>query len=457
MDESIPRNNGEKLIRVLAFTLAVSLMSATMFNIVLTEIRSEFHLSFAQVSWVSTIYLLIYAIGTVMYGKLADSFKMKNLVTFGLIFFAAGSMIGLIAQAYWMVLAGRILQAAGAAVIPAIASIIPVRYFPAESRGRAIGISMTGLSIGNVLGPVVASGVVSILDWRWLFCMPLFTLFTLPLYRKYLGDHVPSPGKIDWWGGGLLAGAVALLLLAISKGMWTLFAGCAILFILFAARVRRADNPFIPPGLFGNKGYTIGLTIVFLMVGTYYSIPFLSPQLLSQVNALDPGLVGFVMVPAAFVAALLGKKAGKWADAKGNPFLVYAAFPLLFGCFFLLSTFAGGSPWLVMIFLIIGVVGQTFMYIALSNTISQTLPKEQVGIGMGLLSMLNFLAGAVSASVCGKIIDLDAAARWNPFNPSPEAAVFSNLYLVISAIQVVVVWLYYSRFGRGRRRGQLSP
>ncbi|UFJ39291.1 MFS transporter [Brevibacillus humidisoli] len=344
MDDSIPQQNGEKLILVLAFTLAVSFMSATMFNIVLTEIRSEFHLTFAQVSWVSTVYLLIYAIGTVLYGKLADSFKLKNLVTFGLCFFAAGSLVGLIAQAYWMVLLGRILQASGAAVVPAIASIIPVRYFPPERRGHAIGISMTGLSIGNVLGPVVASGVVSILDWRWLFCMPLFTLFTL--------------------------------------------------------------------------------------------------------NQLDPGLVGFVMVPAALASALLGKKAGKWADAKGNSFLVYTSFILLFACFVFLSTFAGASPWFVMCFLVIGIVGQTFMFIALSNTISQTLPKEQVGIGMGLLSMLNFLAGAISASVYGRIIDLDTVAHWNPMNTSPVATVYSNLYLVLAVVPVVIVLLYYSRFGK---------
>lgn len=447
MDDSIPQQTGEKLIRVLAFTLAVSFMSATMFNIVLTEIRSEFRLSFAQVSWVSTIYLLIYAIGTVMYGKLADSFKLKNLVTFGLCFFAAGSMIGLIGQAYWMVLAGRILQAAGAAVVPAIASIIPVRYFPPERRGRAIGISMTGLSIGNVLGPVVASGVVSLLDWRWLFCMPLFTFFTLPLYRKYLGNHVPNAGRIDWFGGGLLAGAVALLLLAISMETWLLLAGCAILSALFAARIRRAPNPFITPGLFSNKSYNLGLVIVFLLVGTCYAIPFLSPQLLSAVNKLNPGVVGFVMVPAAFTSALLGKKAGNWADAKGNAFLVGVAFPLLFACFVLLSTFSGASPWWVMCSLIVGVVGQTFMFIALSNTISRTLPKEQVGIGMGLYSMLNFLAGAISASLYGKIIDMNTVVHWNPMHEIQEATIFSNLYLVLAVMQVVIVLLYYSKFG----------
>ncbi|MGV2805843.1 MFS transporter, partial [Clostridium perfringens] len=154
--------SAEKLIRILAFTMILSSMSATMFNIVLPEISKQFPLSFAQVSWVSSIYMLIYAIGSVIYGKLADTYKLKNLLTFGLLLFFVGSITGLSAQAYWIVLLGRILQAAGAAVIPATAMIIPVRYFPAESRGRALGITATGLAIGSAIGPVVSALIVSV-------------------------------------------------------------------------------------------------------------------------------------------------------------------------------------------------------------------------------------------------------------------------------------------------------
>lgn len=109
----------EKLIRILAFTMILSSMGATMFNIVLPEIKDEFGLSVTQVSWVSTAYALIYAIGAVIYGKLADAFQLKKLLTFGLILFCLGSLTGLSAQAYWMVLLGRVLQSAGASVVPA--------------------------------------------------------------------------------------------------------------------------------------------------------------------------------------------------------------------------------------------------------------------------------------------------------------------------------------------------
>ncbi|RCW47865.1 MFS transporter [Paenibacillus prosopidis] len=443
---------GEKLIRILAFTLVISVMSATMFNIVLPEIGAEFHLSLAQVSWVTSAFLLIYAIGTVTYGKLADTYKLKNLITFGLIFFALGSMIGLAAQDYWMVLLGRMLQAVGAAVIPATASIIPVRYFPPESRGRALGISMTGLAIGAAIGPVVAALVVSVVHWRFLFCMPLFTLFTLPFYRKYLDDDQKRAGKIDWIGGGMLAGTVALLLLAITNKAWFPGAGCLVLFVLFVVRIRSVPEPFIKPDLFRSKGYSLGLSIAFLGTGIGYSLAFLSPQLLFNVNHLAPGMIGFAMVPAAITTAVLGRKGGKLADSKGNPVLFYTASVLLLTCFVLLSSFSGISPLFIAFFLIFGNVGQAFMLIALSNAISRTLPKDQSGVGMGLLAMLNFIAGAVSASVYSKTVDQGADSNWNPANSYPDAFVYSNIYFVLVIMHVIILLLYYFQFGKASKQ-----
>lgn len=424
-----------------------------MFNIVLPEIGAEFHLSLAQVSWVTSAFLLIYAIGTVTYGKLADTYKLKNLITFGLLFFALGSMVGLAAQDYWMVLLGRMLQAVGAAVIPATASIIPVRYFPPESRGRALGISMTGLAIGAAIGPVVAALVVSVVHWRFLFCMPLFTLFTLPFYRKYLDDDQRRAGKIDWIGGGLLAGTVALLLLAITKA-WLPGAGCLVLFVLFIVRIRSVTEPFIKPVLFRSKGYSLGLSIAFLASGIGYSLAFLSPHLLFNVNHLAPGLIGFAMVPAAITTAVFGRKGGKLADAKGSPVLFYTASALLLTCFVLMSSFSGISPLFIAFFLIFGNVGQAFMLIALSNAISRTLPKDQSGVGMGLLAMLNFIAGAVSASVYSKTVDQGADSNWNPVNSHSDAFVYSNIYFVLVILHVIILLLYYFQFGKASKQGR---
>lgn len=446
--------NVKKLLYTLAFTMILSSMSATMFNIVLPKMGEEFGLSYSQVSWVSAIYLLVYAIGSVVYGKLADLIKLKNLMTFGLVLFALGSLIGLISQDYWMVIIARVLQASGAAVIPASAMIVPARYIPAERRGWALGITASGLAIGNALGPIVSALLVSFAHWRWLFFLPLLLVFTLPLYRKYLGDEQGNGGKLDWIGGGLLAGTVASFMLAITFSDWRAALLAAVFLLLFLFRISKADTPFVNPALFRNSRFSLSLTIAFVVMAISYSLPFLTPQLLADVHRLSPSLIGFAMVPGAAVAAILGRKAGRLADSRGNNALFSLAGGLLVTYFLLLSFFAGLPPMLVALFLVFGNVGQIFMQIAVSNTIAGTLPKEQMGIGMGLFSMVNFISGAVATGVYGKAIDQGATFRLNPFYDYADSFVYSNLYTLLAVVVLGVWTIYWICF---RSRAPISP
>lgn len=438
--------NGEKLMRVLAFTLVFSVMNASMFNVVMPTISKEFNIGAADVTWLLTGYMIVYAVGSVVYGKLADKYRLKDLLTFGLIFFALGSVVGLAATEFWMMVVGRVLQAAGAAVIPATAMIVPVRYFSPEKRGRALGTTAIGLSLGTAIAPIVAGLITSFGSWRFLFLLSLFPLIALPFFRKYLDDYRGEAQKIDWIGGILLGGTVAMLLLAISQGQWMYAIIGAILLILFIVRIRTAAEPFIQPKLFSNKQYSFGLLIAFLATGLSFGLPYVTPQFLSGLNGLSPALIGLIMFPAAICSAFLGRQGGKLADRKGNPLLVYIATTLIFICFITLSTLVGVSPYVVMFILIFGNVGQTFMQIAMSNTISRTLTKDQVGVGMGLFSLLNFIAGAMATSIIGKMIEANhGSVHFNPIAVYADGYVFSNIFSVQALLAIVIIVLYYAQ------------
>ena len=147
-----------------------------------------------------------------------------------------------------------------------------------------------------------------------------------------------------------------------------------------------------------------------------FSMTFMTPQFLSAVNGLTPSNIGFVLVPAAIASAIMGRKGGRVADTRGNFVLVFIASVFIFLAFSLLSTFIGVSAFVIALILIFGNVGQTFMQISMSNTISQTLSKEETGVGMGLLSMINFISGAMAMSVVGKLLDKGSTSlKLNPF------------------------------------------
>lgn len=136
--------NADKLLKILVVTLIFSVMNGTMFNVALPEIGKEFKLVPSQVSWIMTSYMVVYAVGSIVMGKLADKYRLKDLLTYGLLIFALGSLIGLLASEFWIIILGRVIQAAGASVLPATAMIIPIRYFAPEKRGERLELLRLG-------------------------------------------------------------------------------------------------------------------------------------------------------------------------------------------------------------------------------------------------------------------------------------------------------------------------
>ncbi|MFC5472149.1 MFS transporter [Cohnella suwonensis] len=200
------------------------------------------------------------------------------------------------------------------------------------------------------------------------------------------------------------------------------------------------------PRLFRNRTYTILLALIFLLGCIVTSLYFMTPILLAEVYHLDSGRIGFAMVPAAILSAIVGRQGGKLADRKGTTYVFTVAACSLTTFFLLLSVFVGIPPLWISLFLVLGNVGQSFVQISLSSAVSKTLPKEQTGVGMGLFSMMNFISQGLAAGVYGILASRSASANWNPLNAHPEGYAFSNLYLVLALLLVGILIFYRLRF-----------
>ena len=444
---------GMKLMRLMMAAAALSFMSVHLFNIVVPEISRQFGITLAQASWLSSGYTLVYGFGTVVWGKLADRFRLKPIMTAGLLVFSAGSLAGLLSQSFWTALAGRLLQAAGASVVPAMAMILPIRYFAPERRGSAISMTAVGLAIGGVLGPAVSALILSFANWRWLFAPSLLMLALLPLFRKFLAAGESGsgarPGTFDAAGGGLLFMATAALILGFTWWDARLFAAFAAVLALFIFHIRRAREPFVRPDLFGNRLYRTGLIMTSLIAAASNGVFLLTPMLLSDVYGLEPQWIGFALVPGAFASALLGRRGGRLADRKGNAVLYTAAAGLLIVCFALLAMLAGTLPVrAIPLLLVLGNVGQTFMQVAITNSVSHTLPQAEAGVGMGLFSMTNFLSTAAAAGLYGAAVEAGKSGAL-PGLPGPAPNAFGLIYAALAVLHLTLVVVYRLSFGAG--------
>lgn len=430
----------DKLLKTLMFVLVFSVMNAFIFNVALPIIRDEFSLSESNVSWILSSYMMFYAIGNVVYGKLADYISLSRLLSFGLLLLAFGSIFGIFAVEFWMVIVSRILQAVGAAVIPTMSMVIPARFFSIEERGRALGTIAVGMALGTALGPIVSGVISEFSNWRILYALSILPLFSIPMFKRYLPKTSTSTPQLDYIGAGLLSITVALLLLAITQIHLTYLFIALLLLVIFLVHSHRHPHPFVSLTLFKNLPYSLTLIVTFLTASLLFALTFAMPLLLHDVHHLSQLKIGLVLFPSAIIAALLGKRGGRLADKKGNTYLFYLSTSLLAFCYVLLAIFVESTFifWIAII-LIFGNVGATFIRVALSNAISRTLPKDSIGIGMGFFSMLNFIAGAVATTSIGVLIEKEVTIFDSvSFIHSNAAVGYSNIFILLIFISIII-------------------
>ncbi|MFC5773172.1 MFS transporter [Ectobacillus antri] len=438
----------KQAIRLLSFLLIISVMNATMFNVALPTIASDFALSPSQVSWVVTGYIIVYAIGSVVYGKLADQYQLKYLLTGGLGVFALGSLFGLLAQNYSILIGARLLQSLGASVIPAVAMSVPVKYVEPENRGKVLGIISSSLAFGTAIGPIISGLFTGSMGWRYLFLISLLALLTLPGFWKNLPKDQPQRGRVDVLGAGLLAATIAAVMLAITNSNTVMLMMVLLAGTLFIWRSKRTAYPFLNMELFTNKQYGKALLVSFLFSGAVFGVTFITPIMLARLNNLPPAEIGFMMFPGALAAALLGRVGGVLTDRKGSSVTVVTAFGMLMLAYMGLSTVSGQSKWFILAFLILANIGFTFGQTAMASLVSGALAREQAGAGMGVFSMLNFIASALIGAIMGKILDASShRISVNLLVQEKSAFLFSNSYLICLAL-LLLASLVFMRLRR---------
>jgi DHA2 family metal-tetracycline-proton antiporter-like MFS transporter len=446
IEKSLSKTEKKKVIFLICSVLLFSVMNGTMFMIAVPDIALSFSLVPSQVSWVVTGYIVIYAIGALMYGKLADIYPLKMLLTIGLSFFAFGSLFGFFAPNFEAVILARIIQAAGSSSIVALVFIVPTRYFP-EERGKVLGIVSSTMAFASGIGPVIGGFVAGALNWQFLFLISALVLLAIPFFWMWMPDEEKKEGKVDILGAVLIAIAVATLILFITMFNWWHLIWSIGFFGLFAWRIVTSDNPFVRPDLFRNGPFRTTIISGFLAIMTMFGMMFMLPLMLSEVNGLNTLYIGLTIFPAAMAAAFAGKLAGGLSDKWGSKQVVYVAFTLMIVGFFLLSIFMGRSAWVIGTVVMISYIAFPFLQTGTASLISTALPKNEIGVGMGIYNLFNFMAGAFGGAIIGKMLDYESGFLLNPISMAEgNAMIYSNVFMGLVLLTLVNGCYFYFAF-----------
>jgi DHA2 family metal-tetracycline-proton antiporter-like MFS transporter len=388
------------------FLIFFAVLNETVFNVATPAITADFGLSPTGVSWMMTTFIVVFGVGSVIFGRLSDLVDLKRLITIGIVVYAAGSAFGFVFQfSYPLVLVARALQGLGGSAIPALVMVIVARYFPPEVRGRLFGAIGSVVSIALGLGPVLGGFIASTLHWTWLFLVPLATLAGIPFLRRILPDEERKPGSVDALGAGLMTLGLGSLIIWLTYPDWWWLAGGLVLTAAFVARILTAAEPFLKPDLFTNRPFRRGVVTSLFLFGVVIGFFFVLPLVLNRLDHLDTGTIGLVLFPGAISGVVFGPLGGRLADARGNRFVLAVGLSLVAVSLGAAAFLLGLSPWWLSADLLFTYIGFSFLQTGLINGVSQTLPPEETGAGMGLFNLVGILAGAVGTALVARVLE----------------------------------------------------
>jgi MFS transporter, DHA2 family, metal-tetracycline-proton antiporter len=443
------RDSG-KLVPWIIYLIFFAVLNETVFNVSTPMIARQFALTPSGVSWMMTIFMVFFGIGSVIYGKLADIFSLRTLILVGVVIYNAGSILGFALQSsYPLVIAARAIQGAGGSAIPALVFVVVARYFDPSERGKIFGFITSMVSFAIGLGPVIGGFVSGTLSWAWLFLIPVLMLVAIPFLNRELPRESRREGTVDVLGAALVALAVGALIVFLNFSRWYYLAAFLGLVSLFVARIRTARDPFIQPSLFANARFRSGVIVGFCLFSIVIGTLFLIPLMLADVYHLTTAQIGLILFPGAISSVVFGPIAGTLSDRRGTNFVVAVGLGFLVASIVILSLLLSVSALVVAAALLLTYIGFSLFQTAMMNAVSQTLAEHETGIGMGLFNLVGIISGAVGTALVGKVL----TGGWLDFpavavGAAPKAYGYSNVMLVFSLV-VILGGVLYLRAYRG--------
>lgn len=440
------------LLAVMAVAVFVSVLNNTMINVAIPRISQDLNISGGQTGWIVTGFSLVFATGIPIYGRVSDFYSLKKTFSLALVVFAVGSLVCALAPGFAVLIAGRALQAAGAAAIPALAFGSVAKVFPVGSRGQAFGILSSSVGVGAAAGPILGGLGVSLGGWQLLFYGTFVLIVILFFAVLYELPHTDSGapragtlGRLDLLGGTLLAATAGLALLGITEVQQVGFASplswgpvllAVFAAIAFSARIRSAREPFAAPELFRNRNFLAASSVALLAQFAYIGGGlFLTPLLLVGQGGLSTLSTGLVLAPGAIAVAVLSPVAGRFSDRVGPRAVLLASLTvLLAGTLFVASFAVGAQAYVVALGLLAMGIGYAGVTSPAANAASATLSEQTAGVSLGIYQLFFFLGAGTGTAILGAFLAARQTVQARALDPlysaAPSVAPFSDTFLL---------------------------
>ena len=404
------------------------LIDTTIVSVANPRIMEGLNADINSVIWVTSAYLLAYAVPLLITGRLGDRFGPKKLYLTGLVVFTLASLwCGLSGNVETLILA-RVFQGFGAALMTPQTMAVITRIFPPDRRGAAMGIWGATAGVATLVGPILGGVLVDGLGWEWIFFINLpVGVVGFFLALRYVPSLSTHPHKFDIPGVLLSAVGLFLLVFGIQEGetynwgtiagpitVWGLIiAGIAVLVVFVVWQKLNKGEPLLPLSLFKDRNFSlanISITTVGFTV-TAFSLPLIFYYQI--VRGLTPTQSALMMVPMALISGGLAPVVGKIID-RVNPKFITAAGLVLMSVALVWNASLMHPDTPIWLFLLPSAVlgfANAGIWAPLSSTATRNLPPRQAGAGSGVYNTTRQIGAVLGSAAIAVLIQSRLAAE----------------------------------------------
>ena len=400
---------------VVSIGIFMSTLDASILNIALPTLTSYFNTDIATIEWVILSYLLTITTLLLTLGRLSDMYGRKPMFMAGLLTFTLGSGLCSLSATAGQLIAFRVVQGLGAAMLMANSPAIITAVFPHTERGKALGLVGTVVSIGYITGPVLGGFLIGWMGWQSIFYLniPVGLLGTVYALKTLKSDQLHDGQKFDIRGAFLMFMSLISLVLVITKGQvlgWDSPAiiGLSLLFAVFLVGFvmveKRADQPMVELSLFRNRPFSASNASGFLSFTAMFAVIILMPFYMDEILGYSPEHMGMVFVAIPLVMALVAPVSG-WISDRTNSFLL-SSLGMAVSCLalFLLGNLDQDATFFDIVTRM-GMIGLGMgLFQSPNNSIVMgSVPKNRLGIAGGMLGMVRNLGMVTGIAISGAV------------------------------------------------------
>jgi DHA2 family lincomycin resistance protein-like MFS transporter len=404
------------VISILLVSAFVVILNETIMNVALPRLMEDLGIQPTTGQWLATAFLLTMAVVIPVTGFLIQRFSTRALFLAAMGLFSAGTLISATAPGFEMLVAGRVVQASGTAIMMPLLMTTVLNLVPPARRGVVMGNISIVISVAPALGPTVSGLILSVFDWRAIFwlVLPIAVAALLIGGRRIQNVTTPRRLPLDIVSvvlsaiafGGLVfglsglgepdgVGGVGVAISAATVGAVTLG-----IFILRQLRLQRADRALLDLRTFTERNFTFAIAMLSASMIALFGTLIVLPIYTQNVLGLEPINVGLILLPGGLLMGLLGPVVGRLYDRLNPKLLVVPGAMVVSGVLLGLSMVGQDTPVALIVAAHVGLsLGLGLLFTPLFSAGLGALKPHLYSHGSATVGTLQQLAGAAGTAL----------------------------------------------------------